>query len=49
MITEAERMGISEPTLRRAYRDLGGVDPEQERDLGTGPDGFPRLATFSPQ
>jgi hypothetical protein len=35
--------------LRLAYRDLGGVESEQERDPGTGPDGLPRLATFSPQ
>ena len=30
----------AEPTLRHVYRDLGGVESEQERDPGT-PDGLP--------
>jgi hypothetical protein len=36
LMAEAERLGISEPTLRRAYRQLGGEEGEQERDPDTG-------------
>jgi hypothetical protein len=36
IVTEAERLGISEATVDRAFQKLGGVASEQERDPDTG-------------